>query len=44
MAALKSYPGLAVPLGQAVASVSLSLDGTNILMGIIVQCDFGHCF
>lgn len=40
----ESHPELAVALGQAVASVSLSLDGTGILMGIVVQCDFGHCF
>lgn len=39
-----SQPVLAVSLGQAVASVSLSLDGTGNLMGIVVQCDFGHCF
>lgn len=39
-----SHPELALSLGQAVASVSLSLDATSILMGIIAQCDFGHCF
>lgn len=39
-----SQPALAVSLGQAAASVSLSLDGTGTLMGIVVQCDFGHCF
>lgn len=43
MAAL-GHPNLAVSLGQSVASVSLSLDVIGILMGVIVQCDFGHCF
>lgn len=40
----RSHLELAVSLGQAVASVSLSPDGTGILVGTVVQCDFGHCF